>query len=156
MLTRQAIILLALISLTSCAGPVQPHAATELDYTEVEDQTGWQLRVYGNGSGVIAHGQLPAYHLHYPRGTFDVEAPRLKALHCPVTSINEVCTRLTYYSARLDSTFHCTCVPANWTNALMTRAIDQMADAVEAGGSERSCRMLRRQWLSPAGRMAGR
>ena len=43
------------------------------------------------------------------------------------------CTRLVHYSARLDSTLHCTCVSATWTDELMTLAIERMDRAVDAG-----------------------
>ena len=117
---------------------------------QVADNSGWSLKVYGNGSGSISHVQLPAHHLHYPKGTFTVRGPRQMAEGCSDGATPPLCSRLSYYSSRLDSTFHCTCVSAAWTEKLMSVAVDNMGRALEAGGDLRSCRMLRRRWLSPS------
>ena len=98
----------------SCTGPTPVNTLGELDYTELTDDTGWRLRIYGNGSGSISHDQLPAYHLHYPRAYVCARAAappgRSHGLNPPADG--GPCTRLAYYSARLDSTLHCTCVSA--------------------------------------------
>ena len=134
----------------SCGGGVQVVPAGGLDYTELADPTGWRLRVYGNGSGSISHAQLPAYHLHYPRSTFPAaHLSRLRSDResCIVRAESYDCTRLTRYSAVSDSAYHCPCTNTIWVEELMLVAINRMDSAVDAGESERSCRMLKRQWL---------
>ncbi|NJC27279.1 hypothetical protein [Neolewinella antarctica] len=134
--------------LVGCSGSarVTPVAA-ELDYTEIANATGWILRIYGNGSGSISHEQLPAYHLHYPCSTFSTLHLRPRPLHCSTNNQANACTRVTRYSAYENLTSVCACAGSEWTEELMIVAIDQMEYAIEAGGSERSCRMLRRRWL---------
>ena len=132
-----------LLALSACAGPSLPTAS--LDYTEIESPTGWRLRVYGDGGGSISHEQLPAYHLHYPRQTFPTLHPRQRPGNCSAKV--SVCAKATYYSALHDSAQVCACAGAVWVDELMGLAIARMDEAVEAGGSERSCRMLRRRWL---------
>ncbi|MEO0734201.1 MAG: hypothetical protein AAFZ52_15300, partial [Bacteroidota bacterium] len=50
----------------ACGGSAPAPALAELDYVEVENHTGWHLRIHGDGAGNLSHEQLPAYHLHYP------------------------------------------------------------------------------------------
>ncbi len=137
----------SLLLLFNCSGSVQVVPAGGLDYTEVADPTGWRLRVYDNGSGSIVHAGLPAYHLYYPRSTFHSLHLRPRPKKCIVRDASHGCTELTRYSAANDSVYHCPCTNGAWAEELMMVAIDRMDSAVEAGGSERSCRMLKRQWL---------
>ncbi|OAV43079.1 hypothetical protein [Lewinella sp. 4G2] len=138
---------LFLLVLFSCNGPGQSLPVDALDYTEIESPTGWRLRVYGDGGGSISHEQLPTYHLHYPCQTFPAPHLRQRPKTCASAPESTACNRATYYSALRDSSFSCACAGAGWTNELMVLAIDRMDEAVEAGGSEKSCRMLRRRWL---------
>lgn len=134
--------------LFGCGGSVQQQlGGGELDYTQIENATGWRLKIYGNGSGSISHEQLPAHHLHYPRSTFPTLHLRQRQIACAATENKTPCARILQYSALKDTTYACPCVDEPWTQELMMVAIDRMEYAVEAGGSERSCRMLRRHWL---------
>lgn len=137
-----------IIFLAGCGSTVQQLPIAELDYTEIENATGWSLRVYGNGSGSIRHEQLPAYHLHYPQGTFLTSHLRPRLNSCGERTGLQNCTRVAQYSSLHDTTFHCNCIVGAWTEELMVVAIDQMETAVDAGESIRSCRMLRRRWLA--------
>ncbi len=141
-------VLLLPVFLLHCGGPATALPLAELDYAEVENHTGWTLRLHGDGSGSLSHEQLPAYHLHYPVGTFDPRPARQLVQRCRTRQVPPVCVVIRYYFSLEDETQICPCAPGDWPAELMEQAIDQMQHAVDAGGSERSCRMLRRRWLA--------
>lgn len=134
--------------LSGCGGPATAIPLAELDYAEVENQTGWTLRLHGDGSGSLSHVQLPTYHLHYPAMTFDASPARQLTSRCKGKNENPVCITISFYASRTDELTECRCAPGTWPTRIMEQAIAEMQEAVDAGGSERSCRMLRRQWLA--------
>ncbi|MEM9931633.1 MAG: hypothetical protein AAF840_17635, partial [Bacteroidota bacterium] len=84
-------------------------------------------------------------------GTFDAKPARQLTQRCRGKQENPVCAEVRYYESRADKMNVCQCAPGSWPAQIMKRAIEQMQRAVDAGGSERSCRMLRRQWLALRG-----
>lgn len=148
MFTRLPAVLIFLCFLLRCSGPAASFPLADLDYAEVADQTGWKLRLYGDGSGSLSHDQLPAYHLHYPPATFDARPARQLTGRCKGKNESPVCVVVSFYAAADDRTTECPCAPGEWPARIMEEAIGQMPQAVEAGGSERSCRMLLRRWLA--------
>lgn len=134
--------------LLHCGGPATSLPLSDLDYAEVTNATGWKLRLYGDGSGSLSHEQLPAYHLHYPSATFDARPARKLTRHCRGEKITDLCAVVRFYSAPDDRLVECRCVSSDWPTSVLQQAVVEMHDAVEAGGSERSCRMLLRQWLA--------
>lgn len=139
---------LFVFALMHCSGPATAVPLADLDYVEVQNHTGWVLRIHGDGGGSLSHRQLPAHHLHYPALTFAPEPGRQAALKCRGRSEEPVCVTVTYYNARTNKLNECRCTPGSWPAAIMQQAISQMQYAVDAGGSERSCRMLLRQWVA--------
>lgn len=146
--TRFPAALILLFLLLHCGGPATAIPLADLDYAEVENHTGWKLRLYGDGSGSLSHEQLPAYHLHYPPATFDARPARQITGHCKGKNESPVCVVVSYYSSPDDRLAQCRCSPGGWPTNVMEQAISQMQVAVDAGGSERSCRMLLRRWLA--------
>jgi len=137
-----------LLLFLSCGGTAPAPALAELDFAEVENYTGWRLRLHGDGGGSLSHDQLPAHHLHYPAGTFNARPARRITNKCRGTITSPVCTTVRYYASFTDELRTCDCAPGSWTTEIMNQAISSMDVAVDAGGSERSYRMLRRQWLA--------
>ncbi|MBC6996165.1 hypothetical protein QWY85_05050 [Neolewinella lacunae] len=140
--------LVLLLFVAACGRSAPGHPPLELDFVEIEDHSGWFLRIHGDGSGSLGHEQLPAHHLHYPLGTFNPRPARRLAEKCAGQGQTPVCTTLRYYVALEDATIACPCTPGTWSAEMMQRALQNMQLAVDAGASERSCRMLRRQWLA--------
>jgi len=132
----------------NCSGPATAVPLTDLDYVEVKDHTGWVLRIHGDGGGSLTHKQLPAHHLHYPAATFAPGPGRRITRNCRGKNESPVCVRLRFYDALADELIQCTCAPGTWTTTVMEQAIREMEYAVDAGGSELSCRVLRRQWIA--------
>lgn len=141
-------LLLLPVFLLHCGGPATVLPLSELDYAEVENHTGWTLRLHGDGSGSLSHEQLPTYHLHYPSHTFDASPARSLVQRCKGKKEAPVCVLVRFYSSTEDVTKICRCASGSWPGDIMEQAISQMQRAVDAGASERSCRMLRRRWLA--------
>ncbi|MEM1356852.1 MAG: hypothetical protein AAGF89_01560 [Bacteroidota bacterium] len=137
-----------LVVFAACGGSQSAPGIAELDFAEVENHTGWHLRIHGDGGGSLSHDQLPAYHLHYPAGTFNPRPARRLTDRCRGEIISPICTTVRYYTSFSDELRECSCAPGGWTAEIMNQAIVQMDLAVDSGSSERSCRMLRRQWLA--------
>lgn len=148
MITLRLLVLVLFVSGCAGSGPVPGGPLSDLDVVEITDFSGWRLRIHGDGGGSLSHKQLPAYHLHYPAGTFAGGPGRELALRCRGKVLTPVCVQLTYYEARTDRTVACGCAPGDWSVRMVEQAIDDMELAVEAGADERSCRILRRQWLA--------
>jgi hypothetical protein len=142
------ILLAGWILLSACGNTSPRIALAELDYAEVANTTGWQLRIYGDGSASLSHEQLPAHHLNYPVGTFSVRPARRIVAKCRQQLISPVCTSIKFYSSSANELEECPCATKNWAEEVMEQAIDEMQLAIDAGASERSCRMLLRQWLA--------
>lgn len=142
--------LLLCLLVSGCAGnpPLADTPMRDLDFVEINDASGWRLRIHGDGGGSLSHKQLPAYHLHYPAQTFVGGPGRGLTERCRGTVSSPVCVRLRYYDAATDRTLRCDCAPGDWAETTVEQAIADMPLAVEAGGDERSCRMLRRRWLA--------
>jgi len=66
MLIRHFAAVLLVFMLMHCSGPATAIPLADLDYVEVQNHTGWILRIHGDGGGSLSHKQLPAHHLHYP------------------------------------------------------------------------------------------
>ncbi|TXF89425.1 hypothetical protein FUA23_10690 [Neolewinella aurantiaca] len=140
--------ILFVYTLMHCSGPASAIPLSDLDYIEIENHTGWVLRIHGDGGGSLSHKQLPAHYLHYPAQTFSPTPGRQIALRCRGRSLSPVCVLVSYYDASVNSVSVCRCSPGGWPGAIMEQAISQMQYAVDAGGSERSCRMLMRKWIA--------
>lgn len=145
---RHFAVTLFVFTLMHCSGPATAIPLADLDYVEVKNHTGWILRIHGDGGGSLSHKQLPAHHLHYPAQTFVPEPGRQAALKCRGRSDEPICVTVGYYNARSNKISQCRCAPGSWTVAIMEQAISQMQYAVDAGGSERSCRVFLRQWIA--------
>ncbi|WP_139211755.1 hypothetical protein [Neolewinella agarilytica] len=143
-----SILLFVPFLLFGCSGAEPVIIISDLDYAEIENHTGWHLRLHGDGSGSLRHDQLPAHHLHFPVGTFDLSPARSLSQRCRGNKSGPVCTALRYHAAMENKINECRCVSGSWTTEMMEKAIGSMQMAVDAGSSERSCRMLRRQWLA--------
>jgi hypothetical protein len=135
-------------TLMHCSGTATTLPLADLDYVEVKNHTGWILRIHGDGGGSLSHKQLPVHHLHYPAQTFAPEPGRQAALKCRGRNQRPICVTVGYYDARRNKVTECRCAPGSWTLSIMKRAIEQMQYAVDAGGSERSCRVFLRQWTA--------
>ncbi len=140
--------LISAFALLHCSGPATAVPLADLDYVEVKNQTGWVLRIHGDGGGRLTHKQLPAHHLHYPAETFVPGPGRQIASKCRGKNESPVCVRLRFYDALADDLTECPCAPGSWTTTIMEQAISQMEYAVDAGGSEASSRVLRKQWIA--------
>ena len=105
-------------------------------------------RIYGDGSASLSHEQLPAPHLHYPVGSFSARPARRIVAKCRQQLISPVCTSIRFYNSAVHEVEDCPCASGNWANEVMEQAIADMQLAIDAGASERSCRMLLRQWLA--------
>jgi hypothetical protein len=145
---RYCSVLVLIFFFLRCSGPATAVPLADLDYVEVINQTGWVLLIHGDGGGSLSHKQLPAHHLHYPAMTFVAEPARRLAKRCRGKTDSPVCAYLSFYNSGNNKLTVCDCAPGGWAAAIMVQAIDQMQYAVDAGGSERSCRMLQRQWLA--------
>jgi hypothetical protein len=139
---------LFVFTLMHCSSPATALPLEDLDYVEVQNHTGWVLRIHGDGGGSLSHKQLPAHHLHYPAQAFAPEPGRQAALKCSGRNQSPICVTVGYYDASMNKITECRCAPGSWTSAIMQQAIGQMQYAVDAGGSERSCRVFLRQWIA--------
>ncbi len=148
MFIRHLVAALFVFTLMHCSGPATAIPLADLDYVEVKNHTGWMLRIHGDGGGSLSHKQLPAHHLHYPAQTFIPEPGRQAALKCRGQSDEPICITVAYYNASSNKITECRCAPGSWTARIMEQAIGQMQYAVDAGGSERSCRVFLRQWIA--------
>lgn len=148
MTTRYFAPLILAFALLHCSGPATAVPLADLDYVEVKNHTGWVLRIHGDGGGSLTHKQLPAHYLHYPAETFVPGPGRQIARKCRGKNENPVCVNLRFYDALADDLTECDCAPGSWTTAIMEQAISQMEYAVDAGGSETSCRVLRKWWIA--------
>jgi len=148
MLIRHFAAVLLVFMLMHCSGPATAIPLADLDYVEVQNHTGWILRIHGDGGGSLSHKQLPAHHLHYPALAFAPEPGREAALKCRGRTDEPICVTVSYYDASSNKITECRCAPGSWTVSIMEQAIGQMHYAVDAGGSERSCRVFLRQWIA--------
>jgi len=148
MFPRFPTFLFLIFMLPHCSRPATADPLADLDYVEVKNHTGWVLRIHGDGGGSLGHQQLPAHHLHYPAATFAGAPGRRLARRCRGRIESTVCEQVTYYASRLNTLTVCACSPGGWTTEVMEQAIAEMQFAVDSGGDERSCRMLRKRWLA--------
>ena len=143
---------LLLLLLYACGQTIAQSRTSPLDYAELNRHDGWTLRIHGDGSGSLTHRQYPHHHLDYPLQTFDLSSIRLALTPCRAAIDSATCYRVTYYRSVADRTVSCGCADAGAPDAAMTTAIAGMQGTVDDPGSERSCRMLRRVWLTTAPR----
>ena len=141
---------LLLLLLYACGQTVAQSRTSPLDYAELNRHDGWTLRIHGDGSGSLTHRQHPHHHLDYPLQTFDLSAIRRALNPCRAPTDSTFCYRVTYYRAAADRTVSCGCTEPAIPDAAMNSAIAGMQQTVDDPGSERSCRMLRRVWLTDA------
>ena len=141
---------LLLLLLYACGQTLAKSRTSPLDYAELNRHDGWNLRIHGDGSGSLTHRQYPHHHLDYPLQTFDLSAIRRELVPCTAPADSQSCYSLTYYRSAADRTLNCRCATAAPLDAAMTTAVASMQLTVDDPGSEWSCRMLRRVWLTDA------
>ncbi len=139
---------LGLFLLYACEPALSRGEVEDLDYAEITTPTGWRLRINGDGSATLTHRQYPTHHLDYPLETFYPAPARRIVSRCRHSAPNSLCSRLEYYSAADNRSTRCGCSVRGWVEATMEEALRNMQVAVDDLGSERSCRMLRREWLA--------
>ena len=143
--------ILLLLLLYACGQTIAQSRTSPLDYAELNRHDGWTLRIHGDGSGSLTHRQYPHHHLDYPLHTFDLSAIWRAVSPCRTPALDSaLCYRVSYYRSAADRTVSCGCAGPAAPDAAMTAAIAGMQLTVDDPGSERSCRMLRRVWLTDA------
>lgn len=144
MLSLRLTFLLLTVTTLACSGTAPGFPMDDLDFAEVRSNTGWQLRIHGDGSASLRHSQLPAHYLHYPAGTFDARPARKLSKKCDDKAVVPVCNKLRYYTAFTDEEVECSCAPGGWPDEIVAEAITRMDLAIEGEGYRASRRMMSR------------